>query len=410
MSTARETRRITVTADHIVDNRPSAKEAWREALAGLLRRQRLGALPGRHEMRGGVWLLLAAAVAAGSLLILRQVKTRATLPAAPPPHPARTAAAPEVTITFVGDIMLASQVGRLAAAGGTASFFSGVSSTLRADDLTIGNLECAVATRGSPAKKKYTFCADPKTLPGLRKGGIDAVTLANNHSMDYGRGALLETMQHLRKENLPWFGAGADAESAAAPVIIRAANQTVALLGASRVLPSGGWSAGDHRPGVATAYDPAALLAAIRAARAKAGLVVVYLHWGTERMMRPHGYQRALARRCIDAGADLVVGSHPHVLQGFEYYRGRLIAYSLGNFVFNNRTRATAMLQTRFKGRTLERAIVIPCCVVQYRPEIIDDGRARIRALSDLEKRSFGVRIGEDGALAPRTVAGRLDG
>jgi poly-gamma-glutamate capsule biosynthesis protein CapA/YwtB (metallophosphatase superfamily) len=350
-------------------------------------------------MRRLVWIAGLVLVAFGIFFVWRAWPPVA--PKHPRPHPVAPRPRP-ITITFVGDIMLASRVGKLAATDGAPSLFSGVSSTLRADDLTIGNLECAVATCGSPAKKKYTFRASPEVLPGLHEGGVDAVTLANNHSLDYGRAALLETMRHLREANLPWAGAGTDAASANRPVILHAGRQTVALLASSRVLPSGDWNAGDHRPGVAAAYDSTALLAAIRAARAKAGLLVVYMHWGTERMTRPHAHQRALARRCIDAGADIVVGAHPHVLQGFEYYRGKLIAYSLGNFVFNNRTQATAILQTTFRGRALERAVVIPCRVVQYRPQIIGNGPARSRALQSLQALSFGVRIGEDGALAAR--------
>jgi len=358
-------------------------------------------------MRRLAWIAGLVLVAFGIFFVWRAWHPFA--PKHPRPRPVTPKPRP-ITITFVGDIMLASQVGGLAATRGAASLFSGVTSTLQADDLTIGNLECAVATCGSPANKKYTFRASPNVLPGLRKGGIDAVTLANNHSLDYGRAALLETMKHLREADLPWAGAGTDAASANRPVVLRAGRQTVALVGASRVLPTGDWIAGDHRPGVAATYDPALLLAAIRAARAKAGLVVVYVHWGTERMTRPHSYQRALARRCIDAGADLVVGSHPHVLQGFEYYRGKLIAYSLGNFVFNNRTRATAMLQTRFRGRALERATVIPCWVVQYRPQIIGDARARLRAIRNLEQLSYAVRISDSGGLSPGASRSRPNG
>lgn len=329
------------------------------------------------------------------------------LPGPAPPGSVRTlpdaaASGLPATITFAGDILLDSGVGRLAAAKGADHLFAGVRAVLRADDLTIGNLECAVATCGSPADKQFTFRANPRLLPGLRASGVDAVSLANNHSLDYGRAALRETLAHLRRVGLAAAGAGEDASRASRPILLRAGGQTVALLAASRVLPSGDWYAGSGRPGIASAYDPSRLLREIRAARPTADVVVVYLHWGKERALRPEWYQRALARQCVDAGADLVIGTHPHVLQGFEYYRGKLVAYSLGNFVFTDRDKTTALLQTTFRGGALREAEVIPCRIVDRRPHILREGGERERVLRDLQARSFGVRILEDGILSER--------
>jgi len=355
-------------------------------------------------LRKTAWALLLI-VAAAAIILIWRTWPRVPPPAAGPPvaqaarHPAGP---PSVTISFVGDMMLASRVGGLAAEHGTEWLFGGISKALLSDDLTIGNLECAVATCGVRAAKKYTFRANPALLPGLRRGGIDAVSLANNHALDYGRPALVETFKHLRAAGLPFAGAGESLAAAARPVVMSAGRERVALVAASRVLPSGSWCAGADRPGIAPAYDPTRLLAEIRGARSDADMVVAYLHWGTERAIRPQRYQRALARRCIEAGADLVVGAHPHVLQGFEYCGGRLIAYSLGNFVFNDRTPTTVILRTTFEGATLKRAEVIPCAVVGYRPRVMGDTAARRRLLRSLEERSFGVRIADDGALVPR--------
>jgi len=345
-----------------------------------------------------VWWTSALLLAALGAVVFWHQRHRAR-PAAPPQHKLHRPA--PATITFVGDILLASAVGRIAAAHGTETLFTGVSQVLLRDDLTIGNLECAVATRGTPARKKYTFRAAPALLRGLRASGIDAVSLANNHSLDYGRAALVETLSHLQSAHLPAAGAGVDLRAATQAIPLRAGEQRVALLAATRVVPTAAWCAGVGRPGIAQAYDPSRLLAGIRAARARAGVVIVYLHWGKERALRPQPYQRALARRCIDAGADMVVGAHPHVLQGFEYHRGRLIAYSLGNFIFNNRTKTTAMVQTTFRDGVLARAAIIPCHIVRYRPQVITDTRARRQVLRDLEARSFGVRIRDDGAINP---------
>jgi poly-gamma-glutamate synthesis protein (capsule biosynthesis protein) len=305
----------------------------------------------------------------------------------------------------VGDILLASGVAGAAADNGAERLFASVEQLLRGDDLTIGNLECAVATCGTPAAKQFTFRASPALLPGLRRGGVDAVSLANNHALDYGRAALLETLDHLRRVGIQAAGAGPDMDHASRPAFLCAGRQTVALIAASRVLPTAEWGAGEDRPGIAGAYAPSRLLHEIRAARPAADVVVAYLHWGREHAPLPQATQRALARQCIEAGADLVIGAHPHVLQGFEYYRGKLVAYSLGNFVFTDHGKATALLQTTFRQGALQAATVVPCRIVHYRPRVITDPAQREAVLRDLQARSFGVRISGDGELTCGTAA-----
>jgi poly-gamma-glutamate synthesis protein (capsule biosynthesis protein) len=234
-------------------------------------------------------------------------------------------------------------------------------------------------------------------LPGLRSSGIDAVSLANNHSLDYGRAALLRMIDSLRSAGIAFAGAGANLDSAARPIVARLRTCTLAVVCFSR-LATGDQFAGTGRPGVATAYNPARLVAEIERARLSTGVVAVFLHWGRERSTMPMPVQRELARRCIDAGAVLVVGCHPHVLQGFEFYRGGLIAYSLGNFVFTNRDRRpTMILQTRFRGRELVSARIIPCRISDLRPEPVADVaalQAEFRRLSGL---SVGARVDEAG-------------
>jgi poly-gamma-glutamate capsule biosynthesis protein CapA/YwtB (metallophosphatase superfamily) len=306
-----------------------------------------------------------------------------------------------ITISFVGDIMLAGAVGKKASERGTEHLLASVGDVLQRDDLTLGNLECAVARRGAPQEKEFTFRADPDLLAGLARGGIDAVSLANNHALDYGRAALLDTLAHLREAGIAAAGAGADLDAASRPTILSVGDKKIAFIAASRVLPTAGWYAAPDRPGIAPAYDPARLLHEIGTARRDADLVVVYVHWGEEGATIPATYQRTLARRCVDAGADLVVGAHPHVLQGFEYYKGKLIAYSLGNFLFRSQAQATAILQTTFAENRSPTAVVLPCRVQDYRPQCLTDGRARADALRALEQRSFGVTISPDGLIAP---------
>jgi len=306
-----------------------------------------------------------------------------------------------VVISWVGDIYLAGSVNTMARLRGMDYVLAEVSDTLKADSLTVGNLECSASTTGKPEKgKEFTFQAPPALLDGLRDGGIDMVSLANNHSLDYGKGALVEMLKHLRAAGLRFAGAGVNLDSATAPAFFTIAGQKVAVLCFSRVISNQSWHAGAHTPGVAGAYDPARLLSGIAAARDSGAIVAVYLHWGREKKDRPEPYQQVLARRCIEAGAHLVVGTHAHVLQGFELYQGGLIAYSLGNFIFSNRDgRPTVILRTTFVGDSLASAAVVPCRIPYLRPELVRDETDRHRTFAHLTSLSFDVLVDSTGRL-----------
>jgi Bacterial capsule synthesis protein PGA_cap len=233
-------------------------------------------------------------------------------------------------VVFVGDVLLAEGAGSTIAQGGDP--FTQIDSVL-AGALRIGNLECAVASDGKAVNKIFTFRAEPATLDVLAKH-FDAVSLANNHSGDFGRGALLQTLSGLEQSRVGYFGAGRTLAAAHEPYLIERAGITLALLGYDEFHPR--WfEAGPDWPGVAWSEDEHAARD-IRAARARgADVVIPFLHWGWENEPQPCVRQRELARVLIDAGADAVVGAHPHVTQGAEMYRGRPIVYSLGNFVFS---------------------------------------------------------------------------
>lgn len=266
--------------------------------------------------------------------------------AEPPAPPAQPPAAEEgeVLLSFVGDILLAGSVEKLMRQHGWDYPYAHVLSYIADADLTAGNLENPITRRGTPAEdKQYVFQADPESLPALREAGFDVVGLANNHTLDMGVVGLMDTMEHLDAASIPHVGAGADDTAAFTPVILESRGIKVAYLSLSRVLPVTDWKAERNRAGVAETYDPTRAVAAIQSAKQEADLVMVMVHWGKERVDHPLDYQREMARQYIDAGADLVIGSHPHVLQGFEQYNGKWIAYSLGNFIFNmTATPATA--------------------------------------------------------------------
>ncbi|WP_411349590.1 CapA family protein [Paenibacillus sp. WLX2291] len=240
-----------------------------------------------------------------------------------------------VTMNFGGDVMFSGKVGELLAQKGYDYPYQYVSKLFTSDDLTVVNLETPVTSSDTTAANKtYTFKSSPEALPHMAAAGIDAVNLANNHILDQGVGGLTDTIKQLDQSGVSYVGAGNDSTRAYQPMYFERKGIKIALLGFSRVIPETSWNAGKNQPGVATAYDATAAQAAIREAKSNADLVVVVAHWGVERSDTTVDHQTDLAHRFIDAGADLVVGGHPHVLQGLEQYKGKWIAYSTGNFIF----------------------------------------------------------------------------
>jgi poly-gamma-glutamate synthesis protein (capsule biosynthesis protein) len=246
-----------------------------------------------------------------------------------------------VEVAAVGDVNLSERIGRLIAANGADYPWRAVAAHLSGADLAVANLECAASTLGRPAARTYVFRADPAALPAMATAGVDAASVANNHTFDYGPEAFLDTIANLRKAGLEAVGGGADRAGAYAPVVFERKGRRVSVLAASRVVPPG-WAAGEGSPGMATAYDTPRLMGAVRAARSGADAVVVMVHWGTEGNGTPGPAEVRLAHQLVDAGATAVLGSHPHVLQPVVRYRDAVIAYSLGNFVFSSPAGAEA--------------------------------------------------------------------
>jgi poly-gamma-glutamate synthesis protein (capsule biosynthesis protein) len=211
--------------------------------------------------------------------------------------------------------------------------FASFATILKSADLAVGNLECAITEAGKAADKYFTFRAHPRVLNVLARY-FGALGLANNHSMDFGPDALLQTMQGLHAAKIRSFGAGKNLTDAHRVLSVELKGIRIAILGYNEFLPR--WfEAGVNRPGVAWSEDEQ-ILRDIRLARqAGADIVIPVLHWGWEQETRPNARQRELAHRLIDGGASAVVGGHPHVTQGAEVYRHCPIVYSLGNFVFN---------------------------------------------------------------------------
>lgn len=266
-----------------------------------------------------------------------------------------------IRFVFAGDILLSDHV--LAAYNKTGTIGSVVDQGLRdvidGSDVFMANQEFPFSNRGSAAAdKQFTFRLPPEKVSLLKEMGIDIVTLANNHALDFGTDALLDTCDTLDEAGIYRVGAGANLEEARKPVIMEIKGKTIGFLGASRVIPVGSWNATATSPGMLTTYDPAMLLEDIKSAKETCDFVIVYVHWGIERDEYPQDYQRTMGKQYIDAGADMVIGSHPHVLQGMEYYNGKPIVYSLGNFVFGSSIPKTALLTADWDGENLSLVFV----------------------------------------------------
>jgi gamma-polyglutamate biosynthesis protein CapA len=309
---------------------------------------------------------LLVALAAGGWCGLSLLTSPQDAVPAPSPETTATPGIPErheYTLLFTGDIMLSRAVGLRIAGQKDWSFpFHLIADTLRTADLRYGNLECPVSDRGRNLHHLYSFRADPRVIEGLKAAGFNVVSQANNHAYDWGPEALLDTLQRLRAAGIQPVGAGQNILAAHYPLLVRVGGLRIAFLAYVNIDPKEA-AAGVDRPGVAW-LDPAQALADIRFARPLADLIVVCPHWGVEYALQPTREQVELAHQMIDAGADMIVGSHPHVVQPLENYHDHWIAYSLGNFVFDQQDSATHRgLMLRVLVRDKRIADVLPLAI-----------------------------------------------
>lgn len=302
---------------------------------------------------------------------------------------------PEPVLSFAGDMLFTENtLSRYHQQGISSMFSEELLSAMTDADLFMVNEEFPFSTRGEAAEdKQFTFRVDPSYVRIFQEIGVDVATVANNHALDFGVNAFTDSLDTLDQAGIARVGGGRTLSEAKAPVIRTVGDSTVGILGASRVIPVSSWAAGNARPGMFTAYDQAPLLNEISDLSSQCDYTVVYLHWGIEKDEYPQEYQRKLAYACIDAGADLVVGSHPHVLQGFETYKGKLIAYSLGNFLFSNSTNPTVLLQVHIKKDGTLAASLIPCTRVNGQ---IQKNTAPAALFSHLTELSYGVQVTAD--------------
>ncbi|MDO8587644.1 MAG: CapA family protein [Armatimonadota bacterium] len=282
------------------------------------------------------------------------------------------ARAQEVTLAAVGDVLLARYVGVTIRKHGADYPLAKVAPTLKKNDLVLFNLECPLSKRGVPTHFKYLFRANPALAKSLRAGGLNVASVANNHTMDYGRTALLDTISALKKAGITPVGAGPNSAAAIRPVVVRVKGLKVGFLAYTDV-DNFGVSPRKDRPTTAHVRE-ATLAKEIRAAKRKSDVLVVSFHWGNEYWRKPSERQKRLAKIALAGGADLILGHHPHVLQPAMKHGGKIVVYSMGGFVWDavrpDRTRSNIYVFRLGKNRA-ELKEVIPVRIVRCQPRLV---------------------------------------
>lgn len=289
----------------------------------------------------------------------------------------------EWSMVVCGDVMLGRGVATAMAQNGMFYPFEQMAPYLKSADLTFGNLEASLSQQGTPIPGKGIWLrGDPEAAAALKEAGFDVLSVANNHILDYDSPALLDTLKYLRDQEIDPVGAGKDLTEAVQPVIKEVNGYKIAFIAATEMADifwdysyPRTFEAKEDRPGVQK-LDPDQLVEAVSALKDVVDLIIVSLHWGTEYSDYPLEVQRETAHRLVDAGAKLVLGHHPHCLQGMEVYKDSLIAYSLGNFVYDkqrlSKCQETVLMKIFFKDLTIEKAEVIPVMIADAQPRPAD--------------------------------------
>lgn len=302
-----------------------------------------------------------------------------------------------ITIAATGDFMAGSWIQDVIEDSGYSYPFQNIDSIFDDADIIFTNLEAPFGTSGEAFIKTYTFQVNPKLVNVLTAGRINLVSLANNHIMDFGTESLLETINLLQENNIHFAGAGMNLSEARKPALFQVNGKKVAFCSYTLTFPQEFWatdtSAGTCFPYHTFVYDD------IRKLKAENELVIVSCHWGEELRETPKKYQIELAHKMIDAGADIILGHHPHVVQGIEIYKNRLIAYSLGNFIFGSYSKSSKVsmiLKILWEEEKLKDYQIIPINVfneeVEFQPVPLQ-GKEKQDFLEKINKLSSELKL-----------------
>lgn len=308
----------------------------------------------------------------------------------------------DTTIIFTGDVLFANAF----KAGYDAKGIEGVISEellaqLQSADILMVNQEFPFGDTGEPiADKQYTFCCSPSYVTALKEMGVDVVSLANNHVLDYGKEALRQTFATLDAAEILYGGAGETTERAQEVQIVEVKGRKYGFLAVSRVVPTADWKVENSAPGVFSCYDDGRLVELVEQAAAECDFLAVYPHWGVEHQAYPEDYQTKIAEHCIAAGADLVVGSHTHCLQGASYIEGKPVLYSLGNFVFGQNIDRSAILKVTISAEGDIGYQYLPVYASGGVTYLASEGKAEEICIY-LNEISSNARVEKDGSILP---------
>ena len=311
----------------------------------------------------------------------------------------------EVTLGFVGDILFDDEyavMANLLRRG--ASIENGVSEEMLAQlqgvDILVANNEFPFTDRGTPTEgKAYTFRADTGTVDYLHDLGVDVAVLANNHIYDFGETGLLDTLDTLSGAGIPFVGAGENLKEASDPIYFIINDIKIAVVAATQIERLDNpdtKGATETSAGVFRCWNPEKLYETVSMAKENSDFVIVYIHWGTENVTEPDWAQLEQAPKLAQAGADLIIGDHPHCLQGITYYEDTPVIYSLGNFWFNSKTVDTGMVQITLDQDGLKEFRFIPAIQSDCRVDLAY-GEDADRILSMMRTLSPNISIDEEG-------------
>jgi poly-gamma-glutamate synthesis protein (capsule biosynthesis protein) len=276
-----------------------------------------------------------------------------------------TAASSDITLAFAGDVHFAGRTLTLLDQPATA--FGPIAQQLSAADIAMVNLETAITGRGTEEPKTFHFRAPDSSYQAIKAAGVDLVTIANNHALDFGRVGLADTIAAAKQAGVPAIGAGANAAEAYAPWVTEVKGVRIAVLAFSQIAELWTtWRATDTQAGIAMARDQSRAVAAVRAAKAKADVVVVYVHWGVEGSSCPSGEMRTFAQTMAQAGADIVVGTHAHLLLGDGWIGKTYVQFGLGNFLWwrdDSFSNDTGVLTVTLRGGRVAETALVPAVI-----------------------------------------------
>ena len=309
-----------------------------------------------------------------------------------------------ITISFVGDISLADNFDIMPYYDKRNEGVYGILSKevvdiMTTSDIMVANNEFTISKRGTPLNKTYTFRADPKRINIYKEMGIDMVSLANNHIYDYGEEAFIDTLNYLKEEGISYSGAGININEAKKASYFIVNGYKIAFISSTRaeknIITPG---ATETESGTFRCYDPNPLIETIKEEKEKSDYVILLIHWGKEDSHEIEEVLYETGKKYIDAGADLIVGSHAHLLQGMEFYNNKLIAYNLGDFIFNRETKDTGILKLTINNEGNMQYNFVPCKQENYKTSLLSD-KEKLRVLENMTNYSVNVLFDENGNI-----------